>query len=147
MFAQAMEIMEQKDLSELQKSIQKVAEENGFDILTLAAAFMQMSMGDEPEEIQEEKPYEKGKREGRGRRDGRSSRTGYDRREGRTRGQSSQGRRGRRGDEVSFRGQGRRGDEASSRSSQDRKAGKDKKKEKSGKGFEKLRTSEWMKKK
>ncbi len=147
MFAQAMEIMEQKDLSELQKSIQKAAEENGFDILTLAAAFMQMSMGDEPEEIQEEKPYEKGKREGRGRRDGRSSRTGYDRREGRTRGQSSQGRRGRRGDEVSFRGQGRRGDEASSRSSQDRKAGKDKKKEKSGKGFEKLRTSEWMKKK
>ncbi len=42
--------MEQKDLSELQKVIQKAAEENGFDILDLAAAFMQMSMGDEPEE-------------------------------------------------------------------------------------------------
>jgi len=55
LFAQAMEIMEQKDLSELQKVIQKAAEENGFDILDLAAAFMQMSMGDEPEEIKEEK--------------------------------------------------------------------------------------------
>ncbi len=72
LFVEAMKIMEEKDLAEFRKSIQKASEENGFTVLDLAAAFMQMSMGDEPEEIQEEKPYfERNKRE---RRNGRSNR-------------------------------------------------------------------------
>lgn len=78
LFVEAMEIMEKKDLTGFRRSIQQAAEENGFAILDLAAAFMQMSMGDEPEEIQEEKPYfERGKRE---RRSGRDNRDGRGRR-------------------------------------------------------------------
>lgn len=135
MFAQAMEIMEQKDLSELQQSILKAADENEFSILDLAAAFMQMSMGDAPEEIQEEKPYER-KREGRGRREGRSSRAGQERKEGRmARGQSSN-RRGRKEEVLSRDSQGRR--DETRRGIQDKKAEKDRKKEKSRKGFEKF---------
>lgn len=54
-FAQALEIMEQKDLRSQKEAIAKAAEEKGFAILDLAAAFMQMRVGDEPEEIQEER--------------------------------------------------------------------------------------------
>ncbi len=57
LFAEAMQVMEEKDLSNIRKSIQYAAEENGFSVLDLAAAFMQMKMGDDPKEIQEEKPY------------------------------------------------------------------------------------------
>lgn len=75
LFVEAMQIMEQKDLTEIRKSILQAAEENGFAVLDLAAAFMQMSMGDEPEEIQEEKPcFEKTKRDGRSGRDNRGER-------------------------------------------------------------------------
>lgn len=72
-FAEAMEVMEQKDLSRLKASIEAAAEENGFTVLELAAAFMQMKMGDEPEEIKEERPLferktgRRGKDEMRGR--------------------------------------------------------------------------------
>lgn len=79
-FAEAMEIMEQKDLDSIKSAIEKAAEENGFSILDLAAAFMQMRVGDEPEDIKEEKPFfdrgrgsrsrqDGGRRDSRGRRD------------------------------------------------------------------------------
>ncbi len=57
LFVQAMEVMENKELEGIKESIRKAAEENDFSILDLAAAFMQMSMGDELEDIQEEKPF------------------------------------------------------------------------------------------
>lgn len=77
LFLEAMEVMEQTDLADVKKSIQQAAEENGFSVLDLAAAFMQMNIGDEPEEIKEEKPYfERSRRAGRGSRTGREDRTG-----------------------------------------------------------------------
>lgn len=77
LFSEAMEVMEQKDLAELRRAIQLTAEENGFSVLDLAAAFMQMNIGDEPEEIKEEKPYaERSRRTGRGNRSGKADRTG-----------------------------------------------------------------------
>lgn len=77
LFAQAMEVMEQKDLDAQKELILQAAEENGFTVLNLAAAFMRMSMGDEPEEIQEEKPYfEKSTWGGGSRRRGRDGRAG-----------------------------------------------------------------------
>ncbi len=86
LFGQAMEVMEQKDLSEIRTSIEKTAEENGFEILDLAAAFMQMNMGDAPEEIEEEKPYpERSRRSGRERSGERRKRGEYRSREGRER--------------------------------------------------------------
>ncbi|MBD5548542.1 MAG: DEAD/DEAH box helicase [Lachnospiraceae bacterium] len=77
LFLEAMEVMEQKDLSGARKSIQQAVEKNGFSLLDLAAAFMQMNIGDEPEEIKEEKPYfERNRRAGRGDRAGRNERGG-----------------------------------------------------------------------
>ena len=84
LFLEAMEVMEQKDLADIKKSIQQAAEENGFSVLDLAAAFMRMNIGDEPEEIKEEKPYfEKSRRAGRGDRTGRGDRAGRGDRTGR----------------------------------------------------------------
>ncbi len=74
LFVEAMNVMENKDLEEIRQSIQTAAEKNGFSVLDLAAAFMQISMGDAPEEIEEEKPYEKTRRRERGRRSGRRDR-------------------------------------------------------------------------
>lgn len=54
-FAEAVEIVGQKDLAQLESAIEKAAEENNIPVLTLAAAFLQMRVGDEPEEIKEEK--------------------------------------------------------------------------------------------
>lgn len=54
-FTEAMEVMEQKDLSLLKADIVTKTEEFGFTALDLAAAFMQMKVGEEPEEIKEEK--------------------------------------------------------------------------------------------
>ncbi len=68
-YAEAMEIMQQKDLEGMKVSIEKAAQENGFTVLDLAAAFMQMRMGDEPEEIEEERSLF-----GRKERDGRKDR-------------------------------------------------------------------------
>lgn len=90
-FAEAMEVMEQKDLQNLKDAIEKAASENNFTVLDLAAAFMQMKIGDEPEEIKEEHSYfgrksrELGVRNGRGsgqrteQRSGRGFRPGSDR--------------------------------------------------------------------
>lgn len=64
LFVEAMEVMEKRELSSFKKSIQQASEENGFSVLDLAAALMQMRMGDEPEEIQEEKPYFERNRKG-----------------------------------------------------------------------------------
>ena len=76
LFVEAMEIMEQKDLTDIKRTIQMEAEKNGFSVLDLAASFMQMSMGEEPEEIEEEKPYfERKKRSSRVERYGRSDRS------------------------------------------------------------------------
>lgn len=92
LFAQAMDVMENKELEDIKKSIETAALENEFSVLDLAAAFMQMSMGDAPEEIQEEKVYyEKNRHQnrdkyGRGRnrqgRDGEKRNSGYYRRDG-----------------------------------------------------------------
>lgn len=77
LFAEAMEVMEQKDLDDIKKSIQQAAEENEFSILDLAAAFMKISMGDEPEEIKDEKPYfERSRKAERRERIERTERTG-----------------------------------------------------------------------
>ena len=76
--AEAMEIIDQKDLSALQEKILQAAEEYGFTELELAAAFMQMRVGDEPKEIQEEKPL-LDRRSARMRRDGRGSAGHYSR--------------------------------------------------------------------
>ena len=52
LFATAMGVMEEKDLTSIKERILETAAENNFEILELAAALMQMSIGDEPEEIQ-----------------------------------------------------------------------------------------------
>lgn len=65
LFEQAMEVMESRDLDSFKGSISKAVEEHGFSVLDLAAAFMQMSMGDEPREIPEEKPFFERSRSGR----------------------------------------------------------------------------------
>lgn len=81
LFIEAIEVMESKDLTEMKRRIQQSAEENDYDVLDLAAAFMQMSMGDEPKEIAEEKPYPEKSRRDRDRR-GRRDRREDERRDG-----------------------------------------------------------------
>lgn len=72
-FAEAAEIVADKDLENLAEALQKELEDKEYGALELAAAFMQMKMGDEPEEIREEKPlFERRGRSGRG--DGRRER-------------------------------------------------------------------------
>lgn len=76
LFATAMGVMEEKDLTSIKERILETAAENNFEILELAAALMQMSIGDEPEEIKEEKPLfdrERAGRSARQRRDPRAS--------------------------------------------------------------------------
>lgn len=76
LFATAMGVMEEKDLTSIKERILETAAENNFEILELAAALMQMSIGDEPEEIKEEKPFfdrERAGRSARQRRDPRAS--------------------------------------------------------------------------
>ena len=57
LFADAMEVMENTRLDEIRERIVFTAEENGFSVLDLAAAFMYMNMGEEPVDIREEKPF------------------------------------------------------------------------------------------
>lgn len=167
LFAQAMEVMEQKDLDAQKELILQAAEENGFTVLNLAAAFMRMSMGDEPEEIQEEKPYfERSTRGGGSRRrgrDGRAERFGSREREGRAErlgGRERDGRSGRFGNRERDGRAGRFGNrkrderdvrtERDERSRRPERRGRDEKdgrgsyrssrKEKNGKGFEKFLT-------
>ncbi|MDE7007869.1 MAG: DEAD/DEAH box helicase [Lachnospiraceae bacterium] len=93
LFADAMEVMENKDLDGIRESIRVAAEENHFTVLDLAAAFMRMSMGEEPEDIQEEKPFLERGRSGRDR-GGRDRRRSRDKDRGGERGgrRSSEGR-------------------------------------------------------
>lgn len=80
LFEQAMEVMESRELDGFKRSISNAVEEHDFSVLDLAAAFMQMSMGDEPKEIQEEKPFFERSRSDQGRRG--SERRGNERRGG-----------------------------------------------------------------
>ena len=80
--AEVIEVTAQADLNKLKSAIEKAAEENDLSVLDIAAAFMYQKVGDEPEEIKEEKPLFERKRsygrEGRsreGRRDERSGRS------------------------------------------------------------------------
>lgn len=95
-FAEAMEVMEQKNLESLKEAIVKCAEENGFTVLDLAAAFMQMKVGDEPEEIREEKGLferRRGSEGSRGRRRRRGEEGSRDRRNRTESGREERGRR------------------------------------------------------
>ena len=85
LFEQAMEVMESRELDSFKRSISNAVEEHDFSVLDLAAAFMQMSMGDEPKEIQEEKPFFERRRSDQGRRGGerRGDRKGFEDRAGR----------------------------------------------------------------
>ncbi len=94
-FAEAMEVMEQKNLESLKEAIIKCAEENGFTVLDLAAAFMQMKVGDEPEEIREEKGLferRRGSEGSRGRRRRRGEEGSRDRRNRTESGREERGR-------------------------------------------------------
>ena len=94
-FAEAMEVMEQKNLESLKEAIIKCAEENGFTVLDLAAAFMQMKVGDEPEEIREEKGLFERRRGSEGSRGRRRRRSEEGSRDGRRREEGSRDRRNR----------------------------------------------------
>lgn len=134
LFVQAMKVMEEKDLDAQKELIMLAAEENGFTVLNLAAAFMRMSMGDEPEEIREEKPYPERSMRGRGSnrrgRDGRGARFGS--REWDERGLKSE--RGKRPERYGK--ENRRRSEKQERGQKERGG----RKEKGGKGFEKFLT-------
>lgn len=102
-FAEAMEVMDEKDLSAVKASIEAMAQEHGFMPLDLAAAFMQMKIGDEPEEIKEEKPlFERRNRDGRREHDGNRGRSEAHGRDG----QRSRGGRGERRGERNAGGRG-----------------------------------------
>lgn len=116
--AETMEIIGQKDLEKLKDIITNAADENGFSELDVAAAFMYLKVGDEPEEIIEEKSREKKRLFGRGSRKDGSTREGERRsREGRRRGDSERRGRGdsRRDGERRGRGDNRRDGERRSR--------------------------------
>ncbi len=108
-FAEAMEIMEQKDLAGLKAAIEKAVDENNFTVLDLAAAFMQMKMGDEPEEVEEERSFfgrkDALRRHGREGRGGRSR--GREERDSRGRSREERGGRSRDREERGRRGRGR----------------------------------------
>ena len=57
--AEAFDVIENKQLDKLVASIEKALEEKDIDPIELAAAFMQLKMGDEPVEIKDEKVFEK----------------------------------------------------------------------------------------
>lgn len=114
-FSEAMEIMEQKDLQNLKEAIRTAVEENEFTVLDLAAAFMMMQVGDEPEEIREEQPVF-GKRKSPKRREEKDGRTRIRReeRDGRNRlrheERGGRDRRSRRSGETRYGDERRRGD-------------------------------------
>ena len=55
--SEAMELMAQKDLTEMKEFVLHMTEKREFAVLDLAAALMKMRVGDEPEAIEEEKPF------------------------------------------------------------------------------------------
>lgn len=66
-FAEAAEIIAKKDLEKLAAALQKELEDKEYGALEVAAALIQMKMGDEPEEIREEQPlFERRGRKGKG---------------------------------------------------------------------------------
>ncbi len=122
-FAEAMEVMEQKNLEALKAAIEKTAQENCFTILDLAAAFMQMRVGDEPEEIKEEKGLlerRRGREESRGRRRRRGEESGRD---GRRREEGRREERGRRHEEGRREERGRRERSPEGRNREERREG------------------------
>lgn len=126
-FTEAAEVIEEKSLEDIKASVLKALEDKEYDVLTLAAAFMQMKMGDEPEEIQEEKPiFERRRRMGedgrRGRDAGnRGSRRGCDAGDrGSRRGRDAGGRDGLKGHKD-----GRRGRDVDGRDSRGARKGYD----------------------
>ena len=84
LFAGVMGVIENEDLSKTRKEIEIASEKYGFSALDLAAALMHMNMGETPEEIEEEQPYqERGRgerRRERGRRGRREERSGREER-------------------------------------------------------------------
>ena len=93
--AGAAEVIEEKNLEELKTSILKALEDKEYGALDLVAAFMQMQMGEEPEEIQEEKPlFERRRNDGRRGRGDEERRRGERGREGETRRRGERGRGG-----------------------------------------------------
>ncbi len=92
LFAGVMGVIENEDLSKTRKEIEIASEKYGFSALDLAAALMHMNMGETPEEIEEEQPYQE-----RGRGERRRERGRRGRREERS-GREERGSRGDRGD-------------------------------------------------
>ncbi len=92
LFAGVMGVIENEDLSKTRKEIEIASEKYGFSVLDLAAALMHMNMGETPEEIEEEQPYQE-----RGRGERRRERGRRGRREERS-GREERGSRGDRGD-------------------------------------------------
>ena len=89
------EVIEEKNLEELKTSILKALEDKEYGALDLVAAFMQMQMGEEPEEIQEEKPlFERRRNDGRRGRGDEERRRGERGREGEVRRRGERGRGG-----------------------------------------------------
>ena len=74
LFAGVMGVIENEDLSKTRKEIEIASEKYGFSALDLAAALMHMNMGETPEEIEEEQPYQERGRGERRRDRGRRSR-------------------------------------------------------------------------
>lgn len=74
LFAGVMGVIENEDLSKTRKEIEIASEKYGFSVLDLAAALMHMNMGETPEEIEEEQPYQERGRGERRRDRGRRSR-------------------------------------------------------------------------
>ena len=139
--------MEQKELSDIKRLVELAAQEQNCSVLDLAAAFMQMHLGDVPKDIEEEKPYFERKKLGRrgkgfgGDRDGRSekgSRAGRNERFGRSAKSERSERFGRTGkgekaEKYARTGKGERFDKAArnSRAERDAKSARDK----IGRGF------------
>lgn len=80
LFAQAMEVFQQKDLSALKKRILKAQEELDFSTLELAAALMYLQVGDEPEELKADACDGMKRQRREGRRRGGESRYGTEKR-------------------------------------------------------------------
>ncbi len=74
LFAGVMGVIENEDLSKTRKEIEIASEKYGFSVLDLAASLMHMNMGETPEEIEEEQPYQERGRGERRRDRGRRSR-------------------------------------------------------------------------
>lgn len=124
--AEILDIPSQKDLEKLKAVIEKAAEENDLSVLDIAAAFMYQRVGDEPEEIKEERlPFEK---RSSGRRGEYTTRSGRDNRGGGER--DSRDRRGGKDEKGGRSGRGSRDE----RNGRDGRGGKDERGGRGGRG-------------